>query len=59
MEEKIQVIKKNLTGNYKKDVEFLNSLYDEENKIIEDAKATIEAINIVVQEIENKYFEKI
>lgn len=54
MEEKIQVIKKNLTGNYKKDVEFLNSLYDEENKIIEDAKATIEAINIVVQEIENK-----
>ena len=54
MEEKIQVIKKNLTGIYKKDVEFLNSLYDEENKIIEDAKATIEAINIVVQEIENK-----
>ena len=54
MEEKIQVIKKNLTGNYKKDVEFLNYLYDEENKIIEDAKATIEAINIVVQEIENK-----
>ena len=54
MEEKIQVIKKNLTGDYKKDVEFLNSLYDEENKIIEDAKATIEAINIVVQEIENK-----
>ena len=54
MEEKIQVIKKNLTGNYKKDVEFLNSLYDEENKIIEDAKATIEAINIVVQEIENR-----
>ena len=54
MEEKIQVIKKNLTGDYKKDVEFLNSLYDQENKIIEDAKATIEAINIVVQEIENK-----
>ena len=54
MEEKIQVIKNNLTGDYKKDVEFLNSLYDEENKVIEDAKATIEAINIVVQEIENK-----
>ena len=54
MEEKIQVIKNNLTGNYKKDVEFLNSLYDEENKVIEDAKATIEAINIVVQEIENR-----
>lgn len=54
MEEKIQVIKNNLTGDYKKDVEFLNSLYDEENKVIEDAKATIEAINIVVQEIENR-----
>ena len=53
MENKIQVIKKNLTGDYKKDVEFLNSLYDQENKIIEDAKATIEAINIVVEEINN------
>lgn len=53
MEEKIQLIKKNLTGDYKKDVEFLNSLYDQENKIIEDAKATIDAINIVVEEINN------
>ena len=53
MENKIQVIKKNLTGDYKKDVEFLNSLYDQENEIIEDAKATIDAINIVVEEINN------
>lgn len=53
MEEKIQVIKKNLTGDYNKDIEFLNSLYNQENQIIEDAKATIDAVNIVIEEISN------
>lgn len=54
MEEIVEIIKKNLTGNYEEDIEFLNSLYEEENKIIENANATIEAINIVVQEIEDE-----
>ena len=52
MEEIVEIIKKNLTGNYEEDIEFLNSLYEEENKIIENANATIEAINIVVKEVE-------
>ena len=39
-------------GNYEEDIEFLNSLYEEENKIIENANATIEEINIVAKEVE-------
>lgn len=54
MEEKIQLIKNNLTGDFSEDIKFLNSLYDEENRIIEDAKTTIEAINIVVEEIKKE-----
>lgn len=54
MEKILDLIRNNLTGNYDEDVEFLNSLYEEENKIIENANATIEAINIVAQEIENE-----
>ena len=54
MEKILDLIRNNLTGNYDEDVEFLNSLYEEENKIIENANATIEAINIVAQEIEDE-----
>ncbi len=59
MEEKIQVIKKNLTGDYDKDIEFLNSLYNQESQAIEDAKATINAINIVIEEVNNQEKNKI
>lgn len=51
MEEKIQLIKNNLTGNIDEDINFLSSLYDEEKAILDDATATIEAINIVLEEI--------
>lgn len=51
MEEKIQVIKNNLTGNIEEDINFLNSLYKEERLVIEEATSTIEAINIVLEEI--------
>ncbi|MBQ8379246.1 MAG: hypothetical protein IJX34_00350 [Clostridia bacterium] len=51
MEEKIQVIKNNLTGNIEEDINFLNSLYEEERLVIEEATSTIEAINIVLEEI--------
>ena len=57
MEKILDLIKNNLTGNYDEDMEFLNSLYEEENKIIENANATIEAINIVTQEIEDGKYE--
>ena len=59
MEEKIKLIKENLKGNYEEDVSFLNSLYDEENAVIEDAKATIEAINIVLEELNNEKVENV
>ena len=48
MEEKIQVIKNNLTGNIEEDINFLNSLYEDERLVIEEATSTIEAINIVL-----------
>jgi len=51
MEEKIQVIKNNLTGNIEEDINFLNSLCEEERLVIEEATSTIEAINIVLEEI--------
>ncbi len=53
MEEKIELIKQNLTGDFQKDIELLNTLYDEENRIIDDAKTTIEAINIVAEAIKD------
>ena len=59
MEEKIKLIKENLKGKYEEDVSFLNSLYDEENAVIEDAKATIEAINIVLEELNNEKVENV
>lgn len=51
MEEKVNLIKEKLTGNYNEDIEYLNVLYNAQNKIVEDALATIEAINIVLEEI--------
>ena len=54
MEEKIQVIKNNLTGNIDADINFLNALYEDERLIIEDATTTIEAINIVLEEIKKE-----
>ena len=55
MEEKIQVIKNNLTGNIEEDINFLNSLYKEERLVIEEATSTIEAINIVIEEIKKVF----
>ena len=54
MEDRIQLIKKNLTGDFDKDIEFLSSLYNQENQIIEDAKAIINAVNIVIEELKNQ-----
>ena len=51
MEEKIQVIKNNLTGNIDADINFLNALYEDERLIIEYATTKIEAINIVLEEL--------
>lgn len=51
MGEKVNLIKEKLTGNYNEDIEYLNVLYNAQNKIVEDALATIEAINIVLEEI--------
>lgn len=58
MEEKIQVIKNNLTGNIEQDIDFLDALYENQNAIIEDATTTIEAINIVLQEIKKEQENK-
>lgn len=58
MDEKIKIIRENLSGDYASDIEFLNSLYEEETSTIEDAKTTIEAINIVIDEL-NKEQEKL
>lgn len=51
MEEKVNLIKGKLTGNYSEDIEYLNVLYNAQNKIVEDALATIEAINVILEEI--------
>ncbi len=58
MDEKIKIIRENLSGDYASDIEFLNTLYEEETSTIEDAKTTIEAINIVIDEL-NKEQEKL
>ena len=54
MEEKIQLIKNNLTGDFSKDISILDSLFEEQNNIIENANATIEAINIVLKELKEE-----
>lgn len=51
MEERINLIKKNLTGNYNEDVEYLTTLYSAQSRVLEDTVATIEAINTVLEEI--------
>lgn len=51
MEEKINLIKEKLTGNYSEDVEYLTTLYNVQSKVLEDTLAQIEAINSVLEEI--------
>ncbi len=58
MEERIKLIKDNLTGDLNKDLEFLNSLYEQEENTIEDATATINAINIILEELNKKQQEE-
>lgn len=58
MEEILNLIRDNLTGDYESDKGFLDSLQEEENRIIANANATIEAINIVREEVENKQIEE-
>ncbi len=57
MEEILNLIRENLTGNYESDMEFLTSLEEEENRIISNANATIEAINMIREEVENEQRE--
>lgn len=59
MEERINLIKEKLTGNYNQDVEYLNTLYSAQTKVMEDALATIEAINIVLEDIVREQNEKV
>lgn len=51
MEDRINLIKEKLTGNYKEDIEYLNTLYSAQTKVMEDTLATIEAINSVLEDI--------
>lgn len=51
MEEKINLIRNKLTGDINVDIHFLNSMYNAQNLILEDTQATIEAINIVYNEL--------
>lgn len=51
MEEKINLIKSKLTGDIDVDIQFLNSMYNAQNIILEETQATIEAINIVYNEL--------
>lgn len=59
MEERINLIKEKLTGNYNQDVEYLNTLYSAQTKVMEDALATIEAINIVLEDVVREQNEKV
>lgn len=58
MEKILDLIRNNLTGDYESDVNFLQSLLDEENKIIQNANTTIEAINIIANELEDERVEE-
>lgn len=51
MEEKVNLIRNKLTGDINIDIQYLNSMYNAQNLILEDTKATIEAINIVYNEL--------
>lgn len=51
MEERINLIKSKLTGDINVDIQFLNSMYNAQNLILEETQATIEAINIVYNEL--------
>lgn len=54
MEEKINLIRNKLTGDINIDIQLLNSMYSAQNLILEDTQATIEAINIVYNELTNE-----
>ncbi len=58
MEERINLIKEKLTGNLDLDIEYLKSMYEVQNKVLEDVQATIEAIEVVYNELANGTEEK-
>lgn len=57
MEEKINLIQNQLTGNLATDMEFLNKLRDEQTNVIQDAEQTIEAVNIIIEAVQETMVE--
>ena len=53
MEEKINIIKENLTGNHEEDLNYLYSFAKEKRELIDDEIDTLSAINSVIEELEN------
>ena len=53
MEEKINIIKENLTGNYDEDIKYLSDFAEEKQKQIDDDIDTLDAINSVIKELSN------
>jgi len=53
MEEKINIIKENLTGNHEVDLNYLYSFAKEKRELIDDEIDTLSAINSVIEELEN------
>ena len=53
MEEKINIIKTNLTGDYEQDLQNLYTLAQNKQRELEDGIETLNAINSVVEELEN------
>ncbi len=58
MEERINLIKEKLTGNLDFDIEYLKSMYEVQNRVLEDVQATIEAIEVVYNELANETEEE-
>ena len=53
MKEKINIIKANLTGDFEKDIQDLYTLAQDKQKELEDGIETLNAINSVIEELEN------
>lgn len=53
MEEKINIIKTNLTGDYEQDLQNLYTLAQNKQRELEDGIETLNAINSVIEELEN------
>ena len=53
MEERVEFIKKNLSGNKEEDIAYLGAMLAAQNKVVEESLATIEAINTVLKEFNN------